>query len=75
MSQSCGFESQSRNWACYVVRNCPSSRGRHCILQGVAKIMISREGHAWQKKRIGVLPLKQVGSEASAQDKRSALAH
>jgi hypothetical protein len=33
------------------------------------------EGHAWQKKEMGALPLKLVGSQASVQDKKSALAH
>jgi hypothetical protein len=46
LSQSCGFKSQSRNWVCCIVNNCPDSRSRHCILQGVAKIMISNEGRA-----------------------------
>jgi hypothetical protein len=40
----------------------------------VAKIMVSK-GHAWQKKEISALPLKLVGSQASVQDKRSALVH
>jgi hypothetical protein len=41
----------------------------------MTKIMISKEGHAWQKEKTSVLPLKLVGSQASAQDRRSALAH
>jgi hypothetical protein len=41
----------------------------------VAEIMVSKEEHAWQKKKMSVLPLKLVGSQASVQDKRSALAH
>jgi hypothetical protein len=49
-------------------------RGRHSVLQKVAKIMVS-EGHAWQKKEISALPLKLVGSQASVQDKRSVLVH
>jgi hypothetical protein len=41
----------------------------------VAKIMVSKERRAWQKKRISALPLRLVGSQESAQDKRSALVH
>jgi hypothetical protein len=37
LSQSCGFESQSRDWADSIIRECPCSRDRHCILQEVAK--------------------------------------
>jgi hypothetical protein len=36
--------SQSRDWACNVVRDCPGKRGRCCILQKMAKILISKEG-------------------------------
>jgi hypothetical protein len=39
----------------------------------VAKIMVSKERRAWQKKEISALPLKLARSQASAQDKRSAL--
>jgi hypothetical protein len=33
------------------------------------------KGMLGKRKRISVLPLKLVGSQASAQDKRTALAH
>jgi hypothetical protein len=46
LSQSCGIKSQGRNWACSIIRDCPSWRSRHCVMQEVAKIMISEEGHA-----------------------------
>jgi hypothetical protein len=59
LNQSCGFKSQSRDWACCILSNCPGSRGGYCILQEVAKIMISKGGHAWQKKKD-----KYVTSEA-----------
>jgi hypothetical protein len=41
----------------------------------MTKIMISKEEHAWQKKKMSALPLKLVGSEALAQGKMSALAY
>jgi hypothetical protein len=41
----------------------------------VARIMTSKEGHAWQKKKISALPLRLVESQALAQDKKSVLAH
>jgi hypothetical protein len=37
LSQGYGIKSQGRDWACNIVRNCPSSRGRHYILQKVTK--------------------------------------
>jgi hypothetical protein len=37
LSQSCGFESQSRDWANNIVRKCPCSRGRLCVLQKLTK--------------------------------------
>jgi hypothetical protein len=48
LSQGGRMKSQSRDWACNVVGYCPSKRGRHCILQRVAKILISKEGHNWK---------------------------
>jgi hypothetical protein len=44
-------------------------------MREVTKIMISSEGHAWSKKKIGVLPVRLAESQASAQDRMSALAH
>jgi hypothetical protein len=41
----------------------------------MVKIMISKEGHAWQKKKISALPQRLVGSQALAQDNKSVLAH
>jgi hypothetical protein len=37
--------------------------------------MISKEGHASEKKKISALPLKLAGSQALAQDKKNVLAH
>jgi hypothetical protein len=31
------MKSQGRDWACNVVGDCPSKRGRQCILQKMAK--------------------------------------
>jgi hypothetical protein len=36
--------------------------------------MISKGRHVWSKEKTTVLPLKLAGSQASAQDRRSALA-
>jgi hypothetical protein len=41
----------------------------------VAKIMVSKERRAWQKKKISALPLRLVGSQTLAQYKKSVLAH
>jgi hypothetical protein len=41
----------------------------------VAKIMISKEGYALEKKKISALPLRLAGSQALAQDKNNVLAH
>jgi hypothetical protein len=45
------MESQGRDWACNVIGDCPSTRGRHCILQkngkgiwSVKKDMIEKKG-------------------------------
>jgi hypothetical protein len=42
LSQSWGFKSQGRNWIYCIVNDCPGLRGRHCILQGIVKIMVSK---------------------------------
>jgi hypothetical protein len=38
-------------------------------------ILISKEDHDWEKGRISLLPLKLVGNQALAQDRKNVLAH
>jgi hypothetical protein len=49
LSQSWGFKSQSRNWIYCIINDCPGSRGRHCILQGVIEIMVSKR-NVWSER-------------------------
>jgi hypothetical protein len=41
LSQSWGFESQSRDWAHHIISNCSGWQGRYCILQEMNKIIVS----------------------------------
>jgi hypothetical protein len=66
-------ESQSRNWANSIIREYPSSRGRHCVLQKIAKNYDQRT--CLGRKQISALPLRLAGSQALAQYKKSVLAH
>jgi hypothetical protein len=50
LSQSWGFKSQSRNRIYCIINDCPGSRGRHCILQGVVKIMVSKR-NVWSEEK------------------------
>jgi hypothetical protein len=74
-SQGGRLISQSRDWACNVVGDCSGKRGRCCILQKMAKILISKEGHDWKRGKIGLLPLKLDENQALVQDKEDVLAH
>jgi hypothetical protein len=50
LSQSWGFKSQSRNWIYCIINDCPGSRGRHCILQQVVKVMVSKR-NVWSEEK------------------------
>jgi hypothetical protein len=74
LSQSWGFKSQSRNWIYCIINDCPGLRGRHCILRGIVKIMVSKR-NVWSEEKTIMLPLRLVENQASALNKMSALAH
>jgi hypothetical protein len=42
LSQSWGFKSQCWDWVYCIISNCPSSRGRDCVLQRMVKIIVSK---------------------------------
>jgi hypothetical protein len=75
LSQSRRLISQGRDWAYDIVGDCPGKRGRCCILQRMARILISKEGCDWKKGKISLLPLKLDESQALVQDREDALAH
>jgi hypothetical protein len=67
--------SQSRDWARNVVGDCPGKRGRYCILQKMAKILVSKEEQYFKRRKISLLPLKLDENQALVQDKEDVLAH
>jgi hypothetical protein len=75
LSQGRRLISQGRDWTCDIVGDCPGKSGRCCILQKVAKNLISKEGHDWRGGKISLLPLKLYESQALVQDKEDVLAH
>jgi hypothetical protein len=74
LSQSWGFESQSRNWIYYIVNDCPGSRGRHLFCRDWSRSWLVKEIFDLERK-IMMLPLKLAENQASTLNKMSALAH
>jgi hypothetical protein len=56
------MKSKSRDWACNVLGDCPGKRSWYRILQRIAKILISKEGHSGKGGKISILPLKLAGN-------------
>jgi hypothetical protein len=52
LSQSWGFKPQGRNWIYCIINDCPGLRGRHCILQGMVKIMVSKKMFDLKRKKL-----------------------
>jgi hypothetical protein len=75
LSQSGRLKSQSRDWACNVVGDCPGKRGRYCILQRIAKSWSVKRGLIEKREKISLLPLKLVENQALVLDKKNVLAH
>jgi hypothetical protein len=73
--QSGRLKSQSRDWACNVVGDCPSKRGRYCILQRIAKSWSVNRSIIERRGKISLLPLKLDENQALVLDKEDVLAH